>query len=139
MTMDPPVVTDWVADSGASNLTSVHAPHINDPSSIIVGNRSSLLVISVGDTTLPGPFHLNNVLLTPNIIQNLLSDHHFTTNNWCSMEFDSFGLSMKDLSTTNMITRCGSLGPLYTMCLPSCSTPSSSVAAPTTLVASAST
>jgi hypothetical protein len=37
-----------------------------------------------------------------------------------------------------MITRCDSLGPLYTMCLPSRSTPSSFVTAPTTLVASAS-
>jgi hypothetical protein len=55
------------------------------------------------------------------------------------MEFDPFGLSVKDLSTRNMIARCDSSGPLYTMCLPSCSTPSSSVDAPTTLVASAST
>jgi hypothetical protein len=55
------------------------------------------------------------------------------------MEFDPFGLSMKDLSTRNVITRCDSSGPLYTMRLPSRSTPSSSVAAPTVLLASAST
>jgi hypothetical protein len=39
------------------------------------------------------------------------------------MEFDPFGLSVKDLSTRNVITRCDSLGPLYTMRLPSHSTP----------------
>jgi hypothetical protein len=103
------------------------------------GNRSSLLVTSVGDTTLPSPFYLNNILVTPDIIQNILSVRRFTTDNWCSMEFDPSGLSMKGLSTRNMITWYDSLGPLYTMRLSSCSTPSSSVAAHTTLVALAST
>jgi hypothetical protein len=55
------------------------------------------------------------------------------------MEFDHFGLSVKDLFTRNMITRCDILEPLYTMRLPSRSTPSSSVAAPISLVASTST
>jgi hypothetical protein len=147
MTMVPPAVTDWVADSDASNhttsdadnLTYVCPPHINDPSSVIVGNISSLPVTSVGDTALPDPFYLNNVLLTPDIIQNLLSVHRFTTDNWCSMEFSHFGLSVEDLSSRNMITRCDSSGSLYTMRLPSCSTLSSSIVSPTTLVASAST
>jgi hypothetical protein len=88
---------------------------------------------------LPDLFYLNNVFVTSDIIQNLLSVHCFTTNNWRSMEFDLFGLSVKDLSTWNMIARCDTSGPLYTMRLPSHSTPSSSVAAPTTLVVSAST
>jgi hypothetical protein len=73
--------------------------------------------------TLLGLFYLNNVLVTPDIIQNLLSVHRFTTDNWYSMEFDPFGLSVKDLSTRNVITRCDSSGPLYTMRLPSHSTP----------------
>jgi hypothetical protein len=121
------------------NLTYIHPPHLNDPSSIIVGNISSLSVTSVGDTALLGPFYLNNVLFTPDIIQNILSVHRFTTDNWCSIEFDPFCLSVKDLSTRNVITTCDSSGPLYTMCLPSRSTPLSSVAASTALVASAST
>jgi hypothetical protein len=147
MIMVPHAVIDWVVDSDASNhtasdagnLTSVCPSHINDHSSIIIWNRYSLLVTSVGDTTLPSPFYLNNILVTQDIIQNLLFIRCFTTDNWCSMEFDPFGLSMKDLSTRNVITRCDSSGPLYTMCLPSRSTPSSFVVAPTTLVASAST
>jgi hypothetical protein len=147
MVIVSPVVTDWEADSSTSNhatsdagnLTYVRPPHINDSSSIVVGNRSSLSVTSVGETNLPGPFYLNNVLVTPDIIQNLSFVHRFITDNWCSIEFDPFGLSMKDLSTRNVITRCDSSVPLNTMCLSSCSTPSSSVAAPTTLVASAST
>jgi hypothetical protein len=127
LSLTPPVVTDWVADSGASNytisdagnLTSVHLPTFTDPSSIIVGNGSALPVTSVGDSVLPGLFYLNNVLVTLDIIQNLLSIHHFTTDNWCSIEFDPFGLSVKDLSTRNTIARCNSSGPLYTMRLPS--------------------
>jgi hypothetical protein len=147
MTMVPPAVTDWVADSDASNhttfnvgnLTSVRPPLPIDPSSIVVGNGSPLLVTSVGNTTLPGPFYLNNVLVTPDIIQNLLSVRRFTTDNWCSMEFDPFGLSVKDLSTRNMLTRCNSSGPLYTMRLPSRSAPSPCDAPAAALVALTST
>jgi hypothetical protein len=147
MAIVPPVVIDWVADSDAcnhtisdvGNLTSVCPSHINDPSFIIVGNRSSLPVTSVGDMTLLGPFYLNNVLVTPDIIQNLLSVRRFTTDNCCSIEFDPFGLYVKDLSTSNVITRCDSSRPLYTMRLPSRSTPLSYVAVPTALIASAST
>jgi hypothetical protein len=87
MALTPPVVTDWVTDleasnhntSYAGNLTYVHPPPSTDPSSIIVDNGSALLITSVGDSTLPIPFDFNNVLVTPDIIQNLLFVHHFTT------------------------------------------------------------
>jgi hypothetical protein len=84
--------------SDAGNLTSIHPPTFTDTSSIVVGNGSALSVTLVGDSALRGPFYLNNVLVTPDIIQNLLSVRRFTTDNWCSMEFDQFGLSVKDLS-----------------------------------------
>jgi hypothetical protein len=79
---------------------------------------------------LPGPFYLNNILLAPDLVQSLLSVRRFTTNNWCSMEFDPFGLSVKDLTTRNVIVRSNSTGPLYTMRLPSSFTsPSTAIAA----------
>jgi hypothetical protein len=89
MIMVPPAVTDWVADSDVSihttsdagNLAYVRPPHINDLSSIIVGNESSLSVTSIRGMALPGPFYLNNVLVTPDIIQNLLCVHCFTNDN----------------------------------------------------------
>jgi hypothetical protein len=147
MALTPPAVTDWVTDvgalnhttSGADNLTSIRPPTSTDPTSIIVGNGSALPVISVGDSALPGLFYLNNVHVSPDIIQNLLSVRRFTTDNWYSMEFDPFGLFVKDLSTWNVITRCNSSGPLYTMCLPLHPAPSSHVVAPLAQVASAST
>jgi hypothetical protein len=125
--------------SDAGNLTSVCPPTFTDPSSIVVGIGSALPVTSVGDSALLGPFYINNVLVTPDIIQNLLYVHHFTTDNWCCMEFDPFGLSMKDHSMRNMIARCNSSGPLYTMHLLSHPAPSSPTSAPSALVASAST
>jgi hypothetical protein len=83
-----------------------------------------LPVTSVGDSVLAGPFYLNNILLAPDMVQSLLSVPRFTTDNWCSMEFDPFGLSVKDLSTRNVIVRSNSTGPLYTLCLPGSTTPS---------------
>jgi hypothetical protein len=76
-----------------------------------------------------GHFYLNNILLAPDMVQSLLSVHHFTTDNWCSMEFDPFDLSMKDLTTKNMIVMSNSTGLLYTMRLPGSLTPSSSAVA----------
>ena len=51
--------------------------------------------------------------MSPNIIKNLISIRRFTTNNNCSIEFDPFGLSVKDLHTRNVIARCNSSGDLY--------------------------
>jgi hypothetical protein len=113
-------------------LTFIHPPTFFDPSSIVVGNGSALPVTSVGDLAIPGPFYLNNVLVTLDIIQNLLSVCHFITDNWCSMEFNPFGLSVKDLSMQNEITRCNTSGALYMMHLPSHPAPSALVASVST-------
>jgi hypothetical protein len=44
------------------------------------------------------------------------------------MEFDPFGLSVKDLATRTLLARCDSLGPLYTLHLPT--SPTSTSASP---------
>jgi hypothetical protein len=72
----PMLVTDWVADYGATNHTTPHLDHISSPSppslahptSIVVGNGSVLPVTSVGDSMLLGPFYLNDVLVAPDFI-----------------------------------------------------------------------
>jgi hypothetical protein len=129
MALQPPhnSVNHWVADSGASHHTTHSVGNISSPrplnsaspSSIVVGNGSTMPVTSVGDSVILGSVYLNNILLAPNIVQNLLYVRRFITDNWCSMEFDPFGLSMKDLTTRNVITRSNRTGPLYTLRLPS--------------------
>jgi hypothetical protein len=121
--LNQPAITDWVADSGTSNHTTSDSgnvslfqpPNYIMPSLIIVGNDSILPITFVGDTVLLGPFYLNNILVAPDIIQNLLFVHKFTTDNSCSMEFDPFDLSVKDLATRNVIAMSNSFDPVYTL------------------------
>ena len=95
----------WVADSGAtSHMTSdhcmpSHSTLISHYPPVLVGNGSSMPVLRVGSASLPASHRsllLNDVLIAPTLIKNLLSVHRFTTNNNCSMEFDPYGLSVKD-------------------------------------------
>jgi hypothetical protein len=91
MALHPPPtsVQDWVVDSGATHHTTPSVDNISTlrplasstPLSIIVGNGSSLSITSVGDSVLPGPFYLNNILLAPDMVQSLLSVCRFTTDN----------------------------------------------------------
>jgi hypothetical protein len=115
--------------TSVGNISTLHPLASSNPSSIIAGNGSSLSITSVGDSVLLGPFYLSNILLAPDMVQRLLSVHRFTIDNWCSMEFAPFNLSVKDLTTKNVIIRSNSTGPLYTMRLPRSLTQSSSVVA----------
>lgn len=82
-------------------------------------------------------FALNNVLIVPSIISNLLSVRQFTRDNRCSIEFDTLGFSVKDnfsdkdLQTRRVILRCDSDGDLYTL-------PSVTPATPHVLLAASS-
>ena len=67
--------------------------------SFIVGNRATIPVVGTSFSTILGPFRLNNVLVAPSILKNLLSVRQFTTDNFVSIEFDPAGLSVKDLHT----------------------------------------
>jgi hypothetical protein len=85
----PPSNSDWVFDSGASSHIAgtpgmvTMSPTSSFPSSIVVGNGATLPVVGTGYSTLPGPFRLNNVLIAPDIIRNLLSIRQSTTK-FCS-------------------------------------------------------
>jgi small nuclear ribonucleoprotein (snRNP)-like protein len=123
----PPPTTDWVVDSRASfhttpttsSLFHSHPPHPSHPSSIIVGNGSTLPVTSVGASVLPGPFCLNDVLVAPGLTHPLLSVRRFTSDNQCFMEFDPWGLTIRHLRTHVVLARCDNSGPLYSLHLPS--------------------
>ena len=114
MGLTPPVSTEWIADSGASFhttpdagiLSSVRPPHPSCPSSIMVGDGSCLPVTAVGSAP-----RLSNVLVAPQMIHNLLSIRKFTADNSCSIEFDSFGLTVKDSASRRPFLRCDSTDP----------------------------
>jgi hypothetical protein len=63
------------------NISTLHHLALSNPSSIVVGNDSSLPITSVGDSVLPGPFYLNNILFAIDMVKSLLSVHHFITDN----------------------------------------------------------
>jgi hypothetical protein len=111
------------------HIFSSKPPSLAHPSFIVVGNGSILPITSVGDSVLLRPFYLNDVLLSPNLVQSLLSVHRFTTDNSCSIEFDMFGLSVKDLAIRRVLAKYDSTGPLYTLPLPTSTTPTAASSA----------
>jgi hypothetical protein len=62
-------------------------PRYPTPSSIVVGDGSLLPVFGTGSTKLPHSLFLNNILVSPQIIKNLISVRQFTIDNNCSVEF----------------------------------------------------
>jgi hypothetical protein len=119
-TLNQPSSSEWYFDSGASShMTST--PHSLSQTfsqrypapSIIVGNGSMIPVTATGTTELPHSLRLNNILVSPQIIKNLIFVRQFTTDNNCSIEFNPAGCSVKDLNSRNVIVRCNSSGPLY--------------------------
>jgi hypothetical protein len=77
--------------SDAGNFLSISSspPH----SHVIVGDGSSIPVTHSGHVSLSTPnssrtLTLRHVLVTPRIVKNLISVHQFTTDNYCSVEFD---------------------------------------------------
>ncbi|GJY48648.1 ribonuclease H-like domain-containing protein [Tanacetum coccineum] len=65
------------------------------------------------------PLHLNNALITPDIIKNLIYVRQFVRNNHCIVEFDAFGFSVKDFMTRQMLLPCDSTEDLCSVTKPS--------------------
>jgi hypothetical protein len=113
----------WVVDTGASQHMASNDGILlsrspTNVSAITVGNGATLPITARGHSVLHTPlsnFNLNNVLIVPSIIRNLLSVKCFTRDNLCSIEFDPFGFFVKDLRTRRVILRCSSPGDLYTI------------------------
>ncbi|GJQ96400.1 ribonuclease H-like domain-containing protein [Tanacetum coccineum] len=81
--------------------------------SVTVSDRRFIPVTNSRHSVLSIPFrplHLNNVLITPNIVKNLISVRQFVRDNSCTVEFDPFGFSVKDFITRRVLLRCDSTG-----------------------------
>ncbi|GKB01676.1 ribonuclease H-like domain-containing protein [Tanacetum coccineum] len=128
MTLQDPANANWNMDTGASshlnsstsNLSTIFNSCLYP--SVFVGDENSIPVTNTGHSTLPTPYrplHLNNVLITPNIVKILISVRQFVCDNKCTIEFDEFGFSVKDLWTRQILLRCDSSGDLYPVTSPS--------------------
>nr|GEU92102.1 peroxidase 31-like [Tanacetum cinerariifolium] len=90
--------------------------------SVLVGDGHSISATNTGHSILPTPtipLHLNNVLITPNIVKNLIYVRQFVRDNNCTVEFDVFGFLVKDFMTRRVLLRCDSTGYLYPVTNPS--------------------
>ncbi|GJT72691.1 ribonuclease H-like domain-containing protein [Tanacetum coccineum] len=104
----------------ASNLSTIFDKRLFP--SVHVGDNNSIPVTNTGHSIIPSihrPLHLHNVLVTPNIIKNLIFVRQFTRNNNCTIEFDAFSFSVKDFLTRHILLRCDSSGDLYPVTKPS--------------------
>lgn len=109
---------DTGATSHMSNAPGTF-PHLTRSmfnSSITVGNGARLPVSHMAAASIPThstPLHLNNVLISPSLVKNLISVRKLTCDNNVSIEFDPRGFSVKDLPTSQVMLRCESSGDLY--------------------------
>ncbi|GJZ85448.1 ribonuclease H-like domain-containing protein [Tanacetum coccineum] len=126
----PPQDPTWHMDTGASSHLNFNASNLSTIfykrlfPSVHVGDGKSIPVTNTGHSIIPShhrPLHLHNVLVTPNIIKNLISVRQFTRDNNCTIEFDAFGFSVKDYLTRHILLRCDSSGDLYPVTKPSTS------------------
>nr|KAJ0221701.1 hypothetical protein LSAT_V11C200051950 [Lactuca sativa] len=122
MTLTEPADANWYMDTGATSHLASNAGILSSLSnkcthnSVFVGNESTIPVTQTGHKVIHStnrPLHLNNVLVTPDIIKNLISVCKFTTDNLAAIEFDPYGFSVKDFPTKQILLRCDSTGDLY--------------------------
>ena len=101
----------WYLDSGATShmasssgmLSSSRPCHFTN---IVVGDGSSLPATHTGHTSIPtttSSLSLNNVLVSPHLIKNLISVKKLARDNPVNVEFDDFGFSVKDRRTRRVI------------------------------------
>nr|GEZ48754.1 ribonuclease H-like domain-containing protein [Tanacetum cinerariifolium] len=112
----------WNMDTSASSHLTSHTRTLCNTlnkrlyPSVRVGDGTNILVTNTGHSILPTlncPLHLHNVLVTLNIIKNLICVCQFTRDNKCTVEFDEFGFSVKDFLTRHILLRCDRSCDLY--------------------------
>ncbi|GKA59316.1 ribonuclease H-like domain-containing protein [Tanacetum coccineum] len=127
-TLQEPASGNWNMNTGVSSHLNDFVHCLSDILnmciylSVAVGDGRFIPVTNSGHSVLSTPFrplHLNNVLITPNIVKNLISICQFVDDNSCTVEFDPFGFSVKDFITRRVLLRCDSTGELYPVMKPS--------------------
>ncbi|GJY05205.1 hypothetical protein Tco_0371145, partial [Tanacetum coccineum] len=128
MTLWDPTDSNWNIDTSASSHLNSNATNLSTLFNscmypyVLVGDGKSIPITNTGHSTLPTsyrPLHLNIILITPNIVKNLISVRQLVRDNKCTIEFDEFGFSEKDFRTRQILLRCDSTGDLYPVASPS--------------------
>ena len=107
MALTPLVGPEWVTDFGATYHTTPNlgilffcSPSVFLSSFVHYGRKWVVSSCHICGCRRPhGSFCLPDVFVTPSMVHNLLSICHFTADNSCSLEFDSFGPTMKNLAS----------------------------------------
>ncbi|GKA68083.1 hypothetical protein Tco_0768000 [Tanacetum coccineum] len=103
-TLHDPVSSAWNMDTGASSHLNNSVTSLSENfnmfmySSISVGDGHSIPVTNTGHSILPTPtksLHLNNVLITPHIVKNLIYVRQFVRDNNHTIKFDAFGFPLR--------------------------------------------
>ncbi|GJW35861.1 ribonuclease H-like domain-containing protein [Tanacetum coccineum] len=127
-TLQEPASDNWNMDTCASSHLNDYVHYLSDILNmciypfVAVGDGRFIPVTNSGHSVLSTPFRLlrlNNVLITPNIVKNLISVRQFIRDNSCTVEFDPFGFFVKDFITRRVLLRCDSTGELYPAMKPS--------------------
>ncbi|GJV72054.1 ribonuclease H-like domain-containing protein [Tanacetum coccineum] len=127
-TLRDPASGAWNFDTGASSHLNNSVNSLSENfntcmyPSVSVGDGHSIPVTNMGHSILPTPtrsLHLNNVLITPHIVKNLIYVRQFVRDNNCTIEFDAFGFSVKDFLTRRVLLRCDNTRDLYPVTAPS--------------------
>ncbi|GJU89250.1 ribonuclease H-like domain-containing protein [Tanacetum coccineum] len=126
-TLQDPSFGAWNMDTGASSHLNKSTTSLSTVlnlcmySTVSVGNGHSIPVTNTGHSILPTSLkslRLNNVLITLHIVKILIYVCQFVRDNDCTIEFDSFGFSVKDFMTRRVLLRCDSIGDLYPVTTP---------------------
>ncbi|GKE30531.1 ribonuclease H-like domain-containing protein [Tanacetum coccineum] len=124
MTFQDHTTGAWNMDTGACSHLNSSVTSLNIVfntcmyPSISVGDCHSMPVTNTGHSILTTPtksLHLNNVLIIPYIVKNLI----YVCDNNSTIEFDAFGFSVNDFLTRGVLLRCDSTGDLYPVTAPS--------------------
>jgi hypothetical protein len=117
-----PQSAEWFLDTGTSSHMASNAGIFPNSQPVLhslpitVGNGASMPVTHRASSSIPtskSPLLLNNVLVSPSLVKNLISVRALTRDNNVSIEFDPLGFSVKDLPTRSVILRCDNCGELY--------------------------
>lgn len=116
--------TKWLIDSAAShNITgdlanlSVHTEY-DGTDEVVIGDGSGLRVSHSGSLVFRSPtrtFKLNDTLCVPSIRKNLISVHHFTTQNRVFIEFHPSYFLVKDQITGAILLKGACENGVYTL------------------------